>query len=193
MEKDTKTSFLRDPDDYFENQPFVVGTILGESDRGKVKLKTLSQLGAEHIVWISKDDILKTEVFEDNITKLHLKQGADVLVETISKVRVGTSIRVNDRISVAAPVPINASSPPATSDQPTPKYYKGPPAQVLPEHVYDSGIGSSTGEGGGAPSDCTNCDWVQATHCVSCTDNQSNVPPDSCLTPFLPVLRWPLR
>jgi hypothetical protein len=167
MSNDTKPTVLKDPEDQRECPSFV-GIIIGESDRGKVKLRTLSTLGAEQLLWISREDIVASSDFDDGITKLDVRAGAEIVVETLTRIKVG-----DPSVPNPAGVARTASSLPSAvaGFRCGPTTYEQPPMFVM-----------ANPPGEGVPA-CGNCDWRIVTHCTSCSDQNSS---QRCARPFFP-------
>ena len=68
-----------------------VGNIISKSDDGKVKLRTLSTLGAQHEIWIDPKDIISKTEYDKDVVKIDVKLGSEIMTEKAKKVRVEDS------------------------------------------------------------------------------------------------------
>lgn len=69
--------------------PSFIGNIISKSDKGKIKLRTLSKLGTENIVWIDPKDIVSKTEYDSNIIKIDVKMGSEVIIEKDRRIKVG--------------------------------------------------------------------------------------------------------
>ncbi len=160
IKNNKKYKRLEDPSELMENPSFI-GTIVGLTNSGKIKLKTLPSLGIDHIVWIRSDDIISEHELEDGVIKIDVKKGSDILLETLNEMKAGSP---------------STSAPEDTTRVPKKMGYK-------PVFETANGHSGSSGGGGSSSSGCGNCDWIYMTHCTSCTDRSSA---QTCLRPFIP-------
>lgn len=78
----------KNPDNSIE-YPSFVGTIISKSDKGKMKLCTLSKLGTEKIVWINPKDIISETKFDSDTVKIDVKLGSEIIIEKGKSIKVG--------------------------------------------------------------------------------------------------------
>lgn len=178
-QNDNAVQVFPDPETIYDNPTFV-GKIIGTSDKGRIKIRTLTETGPSRIFWLYEDDIIKKDEFKEGVVRLEVKAGSEVWVEILRKLVAGPNkprhlSRKQKFLLGSGLIPLSLDIPPVF--RPSPGHW--PWGGDLDNDDDDD---NNDDDNSGQP-ECGNCDWRYTTHCSGCNDENSM---RRCAPPFAP-------